>query len=253
MVSTWYKLVLPRFKEKRHRSLLCCSRECQNIWKYANQQNPLLDSNYTIPPKCKRYFLFLKSSRRSPQFDTRFRFEVLFLLQMTFLKLFPSAELPRFSSPQSEDMWTRGKLAYKDWTGRGHPLDTFVQNHGKRERPGVNWPSQFWNLLNSTVSSFDLCACLLGRVWPVAIPSTAARQALLSMEFSRQEYWSGLPFPTPGYLPTQVSNSHVHLLHCRRILYHKHYQGSPPLTGGFLSFFWLKGLICAFNIFSKLH
>ena len=26
-------------------------------------------------------------------------------------------------------------------------------------------------------------------------------QALLSMEFSRQEYWSGLPFPTPGDLP----------------------------------------------------
>ena len=26
-------------------------------------------------------------------------------------------------------------------------------------------------------------------------------QALLSMEFSRQEYWSGLPFPSPGDLP----------------------------------------------------
>ena len=26
-------------------------------------------------------------------------------------------------------------------------------------------------------------------------------QAPLSMEFSRQEYWSGLPFPTPGDLP----------------------------------------------------
>jgi len=28
-----------------------------------------------------------------------------------------------------------------------------------------------------------------------------AHQALLSMEFSRQEYWSGLPFPPPGDLP----------------------------------------------------
>ena len=26
-------------------------------------------------------------------------------------------------------------------------------------------------------------------------------QALLPMEFSRQEYWSGLPFPTPGHIP----------------------------------------------------
>ena len=32
-------------------------------------------------------------------------------------------------------------------------------------------------------------------------PSTVARQAPLSMGFSRQEYWSGLPFPTPGDLP----------------------------------------------------
>ena len=32
-------------------------------------------------------------------------------------------------------------------------------------------------------------------------PGTVAHQAPLSMEFSRQEYWSGLPFPPPGYLP----------------------------------------------------
>ena len=30
---------------------------------------------------------------------------------------------------------------------------------------------------------------------------TVARQAPLSMEFSRQEYWSVLPFPSPGDLP----------------------------------------------------
>ena len=33
------------------------------------------------------------------------------------------------------------------------------------------------------------------------IPWTVARQAPLFMEFSRQEYWSGLPFPSPGYIP----------------------------------------------------
>ena len=32
-------------------------------------------------------------------------------------------------------------------------------------------------------------------------PLTAARQASLSMGFSRQEYWGGLPFPSPGDLP----------------------------------------------------
>ena len=34
-----------------------------------------------------------------------------------------------------------------------------------------------------------------------AIPWTVAHQALLSKEFSRQEYRSGLPFPPPGDLP----------------------------------------------------
>ena len=34
-----------------------------------------------------------------------------------------------------------------------------------------------------------------------ATPGTVALQAPLSMEFSRQEYWSGLLFPSPGHLP----------------------------------------------------
>ena len=35
----------------------------------------------------------------------------------------------------------------------------------------------------------------------VSTAGTIVRQASLSMEFSRQEYWSGLPFPSPGELP----------------------------------------------------
>ena len=34
-----------------------------------------------------------------------------------------------------------------------------------------------------------------------ATPWTVARQAPLSVGFSRQEFWSGLPFPTPGDIP----------------------------------------------------
>ena len=41
----------------------------------------------------------------------------------------------------------------------------------------------------------------LSRVWLFAAPGTVAYQAPLSMEFSRQEYWSGLPFPSPGDFP----------------------------------------------------
>ena len=47
-----------------------------------------------------------------------------------------------------------------------------------------------------------VCVCkLLSRVRLFATPWIAAFQATLSMEFSRQEYWSGLPFPSPGDLP----------------------------------------------------
>ena len=35
----------------------------------------------------------------------------------------------------------------------------------------------------------------------LAMPWTVARQAPLSMGFSRQEYWNGLPFPSPEDLP----------------------------------------------------
>ena len=40
-------------------------------------------------------------------------------------------------------------------------------------------------------------------------PWTVSRQAPLSMRFSRQEYWSGLPCPSPGDLPDQGSNTHL--------------------------------------------
>ena len=46
-----------------------------------------------------------------------------------------------------------------------------------------------------------VCAQLLCRVRLLATPWTVAHQASLSVEFSRQEYWSGLPFSTPGDLP----------------------------------------------------
>ena len=42
---------------------------------------------------------------------------------------------------------------------------------------------------------------MLSCVQPFAVPWTVAHQAPLSMEFSRQDYWSGLPFPSPGELP----------------------------------------------------
>ena len=73
-----------------------------------------------------------------------------------------------------------------------------------------------------------LCVCslshvhLCANVWPVA------RQVPLSMGFSRQEYWSGLPFPPPGDLPDPSIEpvSHVSCIG-RWILYHQRCLGSP--------------------------
>ena len=42
---------------------------------------------------------------------------------------------------------------------------------------------------------------ILSRARLFVTPWTIAYQALLSMRFSRQEYWSELPFPSPGDIP----------------------------------------------------
>ena len=52
----------------------------------------------------------------------------------------------------------------------------------------------------------------------LATPWTAARQAPLSMGFSRQECWNGLPFPSPEDLPNPEIES-----------------GSPALADGFFT------------------
>ena len=60
--------------------------------------------------------------------------------------------------------------------------------------------------------------CVLGCGQLFATPWTVAHKASLSMEFSRQEYWSELPFPTPGEPPDPGIRS-----------------ASPALAGGFFT------------------
>ena len=55
----------------------------------------------------------------------------------------------------------------------------------------------FWNSLSSSIIQLKS----LSHVQLFVTPWTLAYQALPSMGFSRQEYWSGLPFPSPGDLP----------------------------------------------------
>ena len=72
----------------------------------------------------------------------------------------------------------------------------------------LDWWPGFWftekrirkAILSATRTSLH-CAVLLSPVWLFVMLWTVVRQALLSMELSWQEYWSGLPFPTLGDLP----------------------------------------------------
>ena len=62
-------------------------------------------------------------------------------------------------------------------------------------------------------------------LWPHGL--YVACQVPLSMEFSRPEYRSGLPFPSPGDFPTQGSNPG--LPHCRQTLDQLSHKGSPRI------------------------
>ena len=79
---------------------------------------------------------------------------------------------------------------------------------------------QVWSLLNLNLVitvvvlsiMYSTNIVLQSRVWLFAIPWTVACQAPLSVGFSQQEYWSGLPCPTlgdlldPGIKPTSLTS-----------------------------------------------
>ena len=67
------------------------------------------------------------------------------------------------------------------------------------------------------------------------------------MGFSRQEYWSGLPFPSTGDLPDQESN--CGLLHCSHILYQLSCEGSPNKLSCATQLWVLRLQSCVTEIF----
>ena len=91
--------------------------------------------------------------------------------------------------PFAEPSWFR--------MAAGAPTVTSIfqtAGRNKSRRAGVCLPTALAPLKWSEVKS-------LSRVQLFATPWTVAYQAPLSMRFSRQESWSGLPFPSPGDLP----------------------------------------------------
>ena len=74
------------------------------------------------------------------------------------------------------------------------------------------------------------CVCVqVSHVQLLAAPRTVVWQAPLSMEFSRQEYWSGLQHSLPGDLPKPRDYTSISYVSClgRWIYYHQHHLGNP--------------------------
>ena len=73
---------------------------------------------------------------------------------------------------------------------------------GIKERTWKEWDCSILTGTRNLWQVFDDVKCQsLSHVWFFVTPWTVACQAPLSLEFSRQEYWSGQPFPFPGDLP----------------------------------------------------
>jgi len=147
------------------------------------------------------------------------------------------------------------------------PLEIWeVQSHSHLTQmllEGQLLNSRQWLKIQSGCYLYSAVLCLV--MSDSAILQIVAHKAPLSMGFSKQEYWSGLPCPPPGALPNlgieprspaleadslpsgppgkpmntrmgslsllqgivPTSESNRGLLHCRWILYQLSYQGSP--------------------------
>ena len=83
---------------------------------------------------------------------------------------------------------------------------------------------QFYEDLQDLLEKVKVKVKSLSHVQLFGTPWTVAYQAFPSMGFSRQEYWSGLPFPLPGDLPDpEIKPGSPH---CRQIFYCLSHKGS---------------------------
>ena len=89
----------------------------------------------------------------------------------------------------------------------------------------------------------------LSRVQLFATPWTVAYQAPLSMGFSRQKYWSGLPFPPsgdlpdPGIEPTSPASTIENNICCGLVMYGLYFAEVCPLYACFLESFYHKWVL----------
>ena len=141
------------------------------------------------------------------------------------------AELRCWRTPRWS-VWKVGGCVF--WSPKGCRLRCDSCNLGEKDVPskrkgqgeklgntntmgrGTEEPAKEIECVSARMLRTFKCVRLLATLW------TVARQAPLSMGLSRQEYWSGLPFPSQGNLPDPGTEPESLL--------------SPALAGGFFTF-----------------
>ena len=117
------------------------------------------------------------------------------------------------ASPPRWAEWWRPRTARRLWRWTGSSGSTCIAGGSRPHRPGcrrgrgssrgLGAGAQHGSAtgLRHKAWSPHVQACVLSRIPLFVTPWTTARQAPLSMGFSRQESWRGLPCPPPGNLP----------------------------------------------------
>ena len=87
----------------------------------------------------------------------------------------------------------------------GSEINLLACKTASKQKPGISTSSFLFQHVPHDLSDGNTLisnsyTCMLSRVQFFVIPWTVAQQPPLSMELSRQEYWSVLPFPPPGDL-----------------------------------------------------
>ena len=94
-------------------------------------------------------------------------------------------------------LWVCVCVCEEQWCGKNY----FCRNTLQHPKKNMYFSSTIWHWVFLTV----MCACVLSHFNCIQLFTplwTVAHQAPLSMGLSRQEYWSGLPCPPPGDLPS---------------------------------------------------
>ena len=82
-------------------------------------------------------------------------------------------------------------------------IETPTENKCMEIPTGKGWGGKNWEIgIDTYILLMCVCVCSVTQLWPTLChPMGCSPLAPLSMGFSRQEYWGGLPVPSPGDPP----------------------------------------------------